>query len=129
MFDRIFYTIYRFFEEMHGPGDSAEVAALFTWTFLLAINVATVLVLFVAAVGLPTILHGRLAYAFGAIGLIVAATQYFRYLTGGKIDTLRDVIGRETNADRSRRRWVSVVYALTTTAAFCASLYLLSMNR
>jgi hypothetical protein len=129
MADRIFFTIYRLFEELHGPGDSAEVAALFTWTFLVAINLATVLVLLVAAAGLPAVLHGRLTYVFGVMGLIVASTQYFRYLVGGKIDKLRDVVRQESSSERRHRRWVTFAYAIATIAAFGASLYLLAMGR
>lgn len=129
MADRIFYTIYRFFEEMHGPGDSAEVAALFTWSFLLSINLGTVWVLFISFAEVPQFLKGHTAYAFGALGAVIAASQYFRYLTGNRIDKMRRAFGAESTAIRSRRRWMSFGYSLGTIAVFSASLWLLSAMR
>lgn len=127
--DKVFYTIYRFFEEMHGPGDSAEVAALFTWGCLLALNFATALVLLIAVAGTPAFLNGRIGYVFAAIGLIVAISQYFRYLCGDRLRQLANELKTEPLRNRRRRRWSSVVFSVATPGAFCLSLWLLSVLR
>lgn len=129
MADRIFYTFYRFFEEIHGPGDSAEVAALFTWSSLLALNIATLLVLVIAVAGIPPPLQGRIPYAFAVVGVIVAASQYFRYLANDKLRSLRCKLDAEPAHTRHRRCWVSFGYLVATLASFCASLWFLSVAR
>jgi len=129
MADRIFYTLHRFFEELHGPGDSAEVAALFTWSLLLALNIGTILVVFTALVGTPTFLHDRISYVFAAVGLGVTASQYIRYLTGSRLRKLGDELSAESRRQRYRRRWISLGFVFTTLLAFCCSLWLLSAVR
>lgn len=129
MADRLFYRFYRFFEQIHGPGDSAEVAALFTWSSLLALNIATLLVLVIAVAGTPPPLKGRIPYAFAVVGVVVAASQYFRYLAGDKLRSLRRKFDAEPAQARHRAGWASFGYLVGTLGAFCASLWLLSATR
>jgi hypothetical protein len=129
MADRLFYAFYRFFEQIHGPGDSAEVAALFTWSSLLALNIATLLVLVIAVAGTPPPLEGRIPFAFAVVGVIVAISQYFRYLAGDKLRSLRRKLDAEPAHARHRGFWASFGYVVVTLGAFCASLWLLSAMR
>ena len=129
MADRVFYTLHRFFAAMHGPGDAAEVAALFTWCFLLLFNVATVLVLALALLGSLPFVREYLPYVFGVASVSVAITQYFRYLVAGRLDALYQSFESEPPRQRSQRRWISLGYSVISLVAFIGSLWTLSATR
>lgn len=124
--DRIFYTLYRFFESMHGPGDAAEVAALFTWSCLLFFNVAAILVLLLVASGNPPSLRGYIPHTFGVTAIVIVITQGVRYMAGGHIRKLYDTFSSEPPSLRSRRRWISFGYSTGSLVLFIGSLWLLS---
>lgn len=125
MADRIFYTLYRFFEGMHGPGGAAEVAALFTWSCLLFSNVAAILVLLLVASGNPPALRGYIPYTFGVAGTIIMITQGTRYLARDHLQKLYETFGSESSSLRSRRQWISFGYLTISFLLFVGSLWLL----
>lgn len=129
MADRVFYTLHRFFAAMHGPGDAAEVAALFTWCFLLLFNVATALVLILALLGDIPFVRKYLPYVFGIASVSVAITQYFRYLAGRRMDALYQSFESEPPRQRSQRRWISLGYSMMSLVAFIGSLWIWSATR
>lgn len=129
MADKVFYTWYRFFEEMHGPGDAAEVAALFTWCFLLLLNIATVAVLLMVLAGNVLFVHKYSPYAIAVGSIAVAVTQYLRYLTGDRLEILRQSFSSQSPSLRSRRLWFVIGYSVLSLSALIGSLWCLIVAR
>lgn len=126
MSNQVFYTLYRFFQGMHGPGDAAEVAALVTWSLLLIFNVGTVAILLIVAMGNPPVLRSYILNIFAASGVVISITQYLRYLGRNRIETLCGMFRGEAPRERNRRRWIALGYSILTLLLFVASLWVAS---
>jgi hypothetical protein len=124
--DRVFYTVYRFFERMHGPGASAEIAVLFLWCMMLVLNVVSALLIGAQLLGALDWLRTQLTPIFLIGGVVVTVTEYFRYIGGDRLRELKRTVEAESRSDRIRRRFLTVTYPVATVVIFGTTLWILA---
>lgn len=124
MSDKIFYTWYRLFLRVHGPGVSAEVAAFFFWMLLWIFNWMTLAVMALLAVDAQP---ETKRVIFNGCYVAIACTfiiQYRRCLGVGALARMEKLFRGESARDRTRRRWLAFFHWLLSMLLFGGSLWL-----
>lgn len=123
MSDRIFYTLHRFFEALHGPGESAQFAAYFAWSFLFFLNVSSLILIVLLIAGSPPSMRSYVMPLMVIAGLIIGVTQHARYLEGNRLAALCGRFQREPVADRSFLRWLTALYVAASVLMMVLALW------